>query len=126
MNYRAQRIPPVFEPDMRPGADAFVYCKGCGSQLEGQPRFRQARTPVTVMMCEPCTERHGHQLIPSPGSPSFCYRCGGPDEIFIEKGISPVTHHVCPRCIPDRSLRYRTGNFNQILATPPESPAAKN
>jgi hypothetical protein len=111
---RYQRIPMVFEPDLRPDADSFVYCKGCGHPLSGEPRRQQPRVPVAVMMCEPCRQRHGHALIPRPGAPSFCYRCGAQDEIFIEGGMAPVTHHVCPRCVPERAARYRGGNFKRL------------
>ena len=130
MNNSRQRVPQVFEPDSRPGADAFVYCKGCGQPLQGQSRHPQARKAVTVMMCESCVEEHGHALMPKSGSQSYCYRCGGPDELFIEQGISPVTYHVCPRCVPDRAARYRAGNFNAVdpaeaaPAAPPAPPAS--
>jgi hypothetical protein len=110
---RSQRVVEVFAADTRPGADNFVYCKGCGVSLSGQARRQQSRVAVTVMMCEECQTRHGHALIPESGAPSFCYRCGGPDTIVIEKGYSPVIHHLCPRCVPDRLARYRAGDFSQ-------------
>jgi hypothetical protein len=108
---RPQRVPEVFAEDARPGADTRVYCKGCGDPLDGHPRHMSGRTPVTVMMCDSCRERHGHDLMPSAGSPSFCYRCGGADEVFVSAGQSPITYHVCPRCVPDRAARYRAGQF---------------
>jgi hypothetical protein len=101
----------VFAPDTRPGADSFVYCKGCGHQLAGQLRHQERKTVITVMMCETCRERYGHQLVPPPGAPSFCYRCGARDVIFVEREFSPITHHLCPRCMPDRVARYSAGNF---------------
>ncbi len=73
---------------------------------------------VDVMMCEPCREKHGHQLMPSPGSPTFCYRCGGPEEIYSEPAITPVIHHLCPRCLPERAARYVDGNFETPLKQP--------
>src|SRR3954447_23348041 len=108
---RRPHIPMQFEPDPRPGADAHVYCKGCGHPLDGELRHQPSRVQVTTMMCEACREIHGHALIPKPGTRSFCYRCGAEDEIFIERGTWPMTHHVCPRCHPARADRYRAGNF---------------
>lgn len=110
-----RRVPETFTDDPRPGASGYVYCKGCGIPLESRERFSRSRPAVTVMMCEGCRVRHGHDLIPTPGSETYCYRCGGPDEIFISNGTWPETHHVCPRCLPDRAARYRGGNF-----APPE------
>lgn len=106
------RVPMTFEPDSRPNAETFVYCKGCGQPLEGEARHQQPKVKVVVMMCAACREIHGHPLVPLPGTPTFCYRCGTKDEIFVEPGTWPVTHHVCPRCLPDRAGRYREGNFN--------------
>jgi hypothetical protein len=105
-NHR-RRIPPVFEPDTRPGADAFVYCKGCGNRLAGQQRHQGPRAVVSVMMCEPCREQYGHQLVPPSGAPSFCYRCGRPDETIVERGPFPATYHVCPHCNPEIAARHR-------------------
>jgi hypothetical protein len=77
------------------------------------------------MMCEDCQKRHGHALMPSPGAPTFCYRCGGPDVIVIEKGMSPITYHLCPRCVPDRVARFRKGDFAAPKFEPPaETPTA--
>jgi|SRR5579875_1270864 len=112
-----RRVPEVFSDDPRPGANEFVYCKGCGKPLESRDRFTRSRAAVTVMMCDSCRELHGHDLIPAAGSATFCYRCGGPDEIFQTTDIWPETYHVCPRCLPDRAARYRDGNFD-----PPEAP----
>jgi hypothetical protein len=117
---RAQRVPEVFAPDDRAGADAFVYCKGCGTQLGGHPRHMSGRTPVTVMMCDDCREKYGHDLIPPADVSTFCYRCGGKDEIFISRGQAPITYHVCPRCVPDRAARYRAGDFEEVVAPVPE------
>lgn len=108
---RAHREPEVFAVDTRPGADGFVYCKGCGTELEGRGRVSQPRARVSFMMCESCREKHGHDLMPMPGSPTFCYRCGGKDEIFVGSGIAPITYHVCPRCVPERAARYRAHDF---------------
>lgn len=110
-----RRVPEVFADDQRPGASEYVYCKGCGQPLESRDRFSRSRVSVTVMMCESCREQHGHDLIPTAGSTTYCYRCGGPDEIFVTKGLWPETHHVCPRCLPERAARYRSGDF-----APPE------
>lgn len=110
-----RRVPEIFREDARPGASDFVYCKGCGQPLESRDRFARSRPVVTVMMCDPCRELHGHDLIPTSGSATFCYRCGGPDEAFVTTGLWPETHHVCPRCLPDRAARYRSGDF-----APPE------
>ncbi len=118
---RRHRVPEVFAEDNRQGANSQVYCKGCGQSLEGQPRHVQSRTPVAIMMCASCREKHGHELIPASGAVTFCYRCGGEDEIFLSKGMSPVTYHVCPRCVPERVARYRTGDFE----TPPPPPPAE-
>ncbi|GAC1405287.1 MAG: hypothetical protein NVSMB52_19120 [Chloroflexota bacterium] len=112
---RDQRIVEVFTNDTRPGADSFVYCKGCGESLVGQARHQKAKVKVTTMMCEKCQKRHGHALMPKPGAPSFCYRCGEPDAIVVEEGFSPVTHHLCPRCVPERLARYRAGDFETPL-----------
>jgi hypothetical protein len=98
--------------------DAFVYCKGCGKQLESRSKLQKPRVHVEYMMCGTCREQHGHALMPSPGSPTYCYRCGKKEEIFIEPGISPITHHVCVDCLPDRAQRYRAGDF----APPPKEP----
>jgi hypothetical protein len=108
---RSQRVPETFAADARPGADTCVYCKGCGISLTGQARRQQARTAIITMMCTDCQETHGHTLMPAQDSPSFCYRCGGPDVTVIEDGYSPVTHHLCPRCVPDKVARYRAGDF---------------
>src|SRR5947209_3377511 len=108
---RSRREPEVFAVDVRPGANAHVYCKGCGKPLESRARVSQPRAVVSAMMCEPCQEEHGHALIPKSGSPTFCYRCGGPDELFVSLDTSPITYHVCPRCVPDRAARYRAGDF---------------
>ena len=113
---RSLRVPMAFAPDTRPGADGFVYCKGCGRALEGESRHLPPRTVVTVMMCDECRQRHHHQLIPTAGAPTFCYRCGRADEIFVERAHAPIVHHICPRCVPDRAARYRAGNFKPVLA----------
>src|SRR5947209_4117834 len=102
---RADREQEVFAEDKRPGASSFVYCKGCGAQLESRERLSKPRPVVEVMMCESCQAEHGHALMPSPGAPTFCYRCGRPEEVFIEPGTTPVTHHICPLCLPDRAAR---------------------
>lgn len=115
---RPRSEPEVFAPDDRPGADAFVYCKGCGTQLEGRARLSKPKAVVDTMMCEPCIEKHGHALMPSPGSPTFCYRCGGPEEIYIAPGISPAIHHICPRCLPERTARYKAGDFETPMRQP--------
>ena len=119
MSSRWQRVPEVLAVDIRPGADAFVYCKGCGVALPAQPRYQEIRGGVTTMMCEACQKQHGHVLIPGSDAPTFCFRCGRPDVIVVENGFSPVTHHLCPRCVPDRFARYRAGNFR----TPQENRA---
>ena len=111
---RSQRVPQVFAADARPGVDAFVYCKGCGDALVDQPRHQERRGGVTTMMCAACQTQHGHVLIPEPGAPTFCFRCGRPDVIVVEKGFSPTIHHLCPRCVPDRYARYRAGNFRTL------------
>ncbi|GAC1588320.1 MAG: hypothetical protein NVS3B5_21460 [Sphingomicrobium sp.] len=56
--------------------------------------------------------------MPVSGSPTFCYRCGGPEEVYEAPGISPVTFHVCARCLPERVARYRTGDFEAPLRVP--------
>ena len=111
---RWQRVPEVFAADARPGADAFVYCKGCGAALVDQPRHQERRVAVTTMMCDARQKRHGHVLIPGSGAPTFCFRCGRPDVIVVEKGFSPTIHHLFPRCVPDRYARYRAGNFRTL------------
>lgn len=111
----SRRVPEIFSEDARPGASDFVYCKGCGQPLERRDRFSRSRPVVTVMMCDPCRELHGHDLIPMSGSATFCYRCGGPDEVFVTTGLWPETHHVCPRCLPERAARYRSGDFEPPL-----------
>jgi hypothetical protein len=115
---RPPRVPQEFEPDPRPDADSFVYCKGCGEQLLGEARHQPPRVKVAVMMCADCREIHGHPLIPRWGAPSFCYRCGTRDEIFVERGTLPARHHVCPRCLPTKAARYRIGNFKKVDPTP--------
>ena len=114
-----RRAPEVFTDDPRPGASSYVYCKGCGEPLESRDRFSRSRVAVTVMMCDSCRQLHGHDLIPTAGSATFCYRCGGPDEVFVTTDIWPETHHVCPRCLPERAARYRTGNFAPPEPAPP-------
>ncbi|MGI8828101.1 MAG: hypothetical protein ACR2JC_21215 [Chloroflexota bacterium] len=118
---RWRREPQVFATDERPGANTFVYCKGCGKQLESRARVSQPRAAITSMMCEPCCEIHGHQLMPSPGSPTFCYRCGRPDQLFVSDGFSPVTYHVCPNCVPDVANRYRAHDFETPKPAVPEA-----
>ena len=109
---RAEREPQVFAQDTRPGADSYVYCKGCGTPLESRERLAKPRAIVAVMMCQACREEHGHDLMPSPGAPTFCYRCGRLEEIAIEPGTTPITHHICPHCLPERAARYRAGDFS--------------
>ncbi len=115
---RSQRVVEVFAADVRPGADALVYCKGCGDPLTGQPRIQERRVTITTMMCESCQELHGHALMPGAGAPTFCFRCGGQDTVVIEKAFSPITHRLCPRCVPERLARYQAGNFNAPQVTP--------
>jgi NMD protein affecting ribosome stability and mRNA decay len=122
---RWQHEPAVFAPDTRPGADAYVYCKGCGQPLVDQPRNPKMKVVVTTMMCDACQERYQHKLAPPPDAPSFCYRCGGPDEIFVEEGISPATYRVCPRCLPERAARYRAGDFETPKVTRGADPEPK-
>src|SRR5689334_15488815 len=93
-----RRVPELFADDPRPGASGYVYCKGCGMPLESRARFSGPKPTVSVMMGDPCRALHGHDLIPTPGSTTYCYRCGGLDEIFVSRGHCPETHHVCPRC----------------------------
>lgn len=99
--------------------DAWVYCKGCGQPLESRSRLKP-RAVVDAMMCEPCRQKHGHALVPAPGEPTFCYRCGTPEDTFVSGDFSPATYHVCPKCLPDRHARYSVGNFE-----PPEPEEAK-
>ena len=108
---RSDREPEVFAKDTRRGADTYVYCKGCGRTLESRARLSKPRPVVDVMMCEECQKIHGHPLMPTPGAPTFCYRCGRLEEVFTEPGTTPMTHHLCPHCLPDRVARYRAGNF---------------
>ena len=91
--------------------ELFVYCKGCGTQLQSRTKLSKPNAAEIVMMCPSCRETHGHSLMPTPGSPTYCYRCGGLEDIFIEPGASPATHHVCPTCLPDRAARYGAGDF---------------
>ncbi len=100
-----------------PEGELFVYCKGCGKQLESRARLSKPKPVVDRMMCEECTRVHGHPLIPQPGAPTFCYRCGRREDTFIAPGISPTTHHVCPNCLPARHHRYGEGDFEE---PPPE------
>ncbi len=123
---RWQRLPEVFADDTRPGADGFVYCKGCGQPLESRARIAQRKSVVSVMMCETCQATHGHELMPTQGAPTFCYRCGGPDELFIQSGISPVTYHVCPRCLPERAARYRAQDFEAPQRSFPSDKGAQD
>jgi hypothetical protein len=120
-----RREPEHFAADSRPDADTFVYCKGCGEPLESRSRVSQPRAVITFMMCSSCRETHGHALMPGPGSPTFCYRCGGSDELYVTGGISPATYHVCPRCVPDRAARYRAHDF-EVPQPVPVVPAAES
>jgi hypothetical protein len=104
--------------ETRSSDDSFVYCKGCGGQVESRSKLQRPCVVVEYMMCESCRERHGHALIPSPGAPTYCFRCGRKEEIFIEPSVSPITHHVCVRCLPEQAQRYRSGDF----APPPKDP----
>jgi len=115
---RPQHEPEFFAPDERPGADTFVYCKGCGTELESRSKLQKPKVVVEFMMCEPCRSIHGHHLMPSPGAPTFCYRCGGAEDIFIEPATTPVIHHICTRCLPERAIRYRAGDFEVPLKQP--------
>ena len=121
---RQQREAEPFAPDTRPGADEYVYCKGCGTQLESRARLAKPRAVVEFMMCEPCREKYGHALMPTPGAPTYCYRCGTLEEVFVAPGVSPATYHVCPRCLPDRAARYRTGDFEPPVKQPEEEAEA--
>jgi len=102
--------------ETRPAAEDWVYCKGCGTPLELRSRLSKPKAQVDKMMCESCIGRHGHPLVPTPGAPTFCYRCGGPEEVFEAPGISPAIYHICPRCLPERYARYQQGDFE----TPPK------
>ena len=104
--------------ESRANPEQFVYCKGCGTPLESRSRLQKPRAVVQYMMCEPCREQHGHALMPTSGSPTFCYRCGREEEIFIEPSTTPITHHLCVHCLPERAERYRSGDF----ATPAKQP----
>lgn len=117
---RPQREREAFAPDSRPDADSYVYCKGCGQQLESRARLTKPKAVVDTMMCEACREMHGHSLMPTPGSPTYCYRCGTLEQSFVAPGTSPATYHVCPRCLPDRAARYGMGDFEppQKVAVP--------
>lgn len=110
--------------ETRSSSESFVYCKGCGTQLESRSRLQKPRVVVDFMMCESCREIHGHALMPSPGSPTFCYRCGQEEEIFMEPSITPITHHVCTRCLPERAERYRRGEFGTPEKVPDETEEA--
>jgi hypothetical protein len=101
-----------------------VYCKGCGTPLNGQERVSKTRQKVITMMCETCRVEHGHDLIPRAGSPTFCYRCGGPDEVFTATDLASSVYHVCPRCLPDRAERYRRGDFDPPAPAPAPTPDA--
>jgi hypothetical protein len=101
-----------------PSDDSFVYCKGCGGPLESRSKLLKPRVFVEYMMCESCRESHGHAMMPSPGSPTYCFRCGRKKEIFVEPSVSPITHHLCVHCLPERAQRYRSGDF----APPPKDP----
>ena len=114
---RPRAEPEVFAPDDRPGADEFVYCKGCGTQLEARARLTKPKAVVDTMMCQKCIDKHGHRLMPTPGSPTFCYRCGRAEDVFEAGGISPAVYHVCSLCLPDRAARYAAGNFEPLMRT---------
>ena len=115
--WQRHREPMVFSPDPRPGADSFVYCKGCGHPLESRDRVSHRRVAITAMMCDACREVHGHDLVPASGARTFCYRCGEQEEVFVTMDFAPITYHLCGRCLPERAERYRKGDFN-----PPEPP----
>ncbi|GAC1626056.1 MAG: hypothetical protein NVS4B2_05080 [Chloroflexota bacterium] len=117
---RPQREREAFAPDERPDADSFVYCKGCGKQLESRARLAKPKAVVDAMMCESCQQQHNHALMPSPGAPTYCYRCGSLEEVYVAPGVSPATYHICARCLPDRAARYRSGDFEvpQKVAVP--------
>jgi hypothetical protein len=108
-------------PEERPEEELYVYCKGCGQRLESRARLSKPKAVVSTMMCESCREIHGHALMPRPGAPTFCYRCGTEEQSFVAPGISPAIYHVCPRCLPDRIERYSAGDFE----TPPKVVAGK-
>lgn len=118
---RSRREPQEFAPDSRPGAANFVYCKGCGTQLEDRSRLQKPKAVIDAMMCVPCQEEHGHTLMPKPGAPTYCYRCGTLEEITMEPATTPITHHVCARCLPEKAARYRAGDFAEPLRTPVEA-----
>lgn len=118
---RPRSEPDVFAPDTRPGADSYVYCKGCGTPLEGRARLARPKAVVDTMMCDACIQEHGHRLMPKPGAPTFCYRCGQPEDVYHAPGVAPAVYHVCPRCLPERVARYRNGDFE----TPMRNPAAE-
>lgn len=113
---RPQGEKEVTATETRPVADEYVYCKGCGTQLELRSRLSRPKAQVDKMMCQSCIDIHGHPLVPSPGAPTFCYRCGGPEDVFEAPGISPAIYHICPACLPERYERYRQGDFE----TPPK------
>jgi len=108
-----------------PATEQFVYCKGCGKQLESRARLSKPRVVVNSMMCEACTEKHGHALMPAPGEPTYCYRCGSLEEVFVTPGISPATYHICPTCLPDRYARYQAGDFETPPKVAPEDEKAE-
>ena len=122
---RTERETDAVAAGSRADGDSYVYCKGCGTPLESRARLTKPRAVVDVMMCESCQQIHGHPLMPTPGAPTFCYRCGGPEEVFIEPSpTTPVTHHICPRCLPERHARFRAGDFAEPQPGPaPEASA---
>ena len=103
--------------------EAYVYCKGCDTQLESRSRLSKPRTVVNSMMCEACREKHGHALMPAPGEPTYCYRCGTLEEVFVTPGIAPATYHICPQCLPDRYARYSAGDFDSDLTAKEQAKA---
>lgn len=119
---RPRSEPDVFAPDDRPGADEYVYCKGCGTRLETRARLTKPKAIVDTMMCDPCVQKHGHTLMPKPGSQTYCYRCGRAEETFQAGGISPAVYHLCTICLPERAARYRVGNFETPMRVPEPAP----
>jgi hypothetical protein len=119
---RSEREPDVAAAEDRP--DAYVYCKGCGKPLESRARLAKPRAVVDAMMCQACQQEHGHALMPSSGSPTFCYRCGRREEVFVEPGTPSVTHYICPHCLADRAARYAAGDFTEPQKAPAEGARA--
>lgn len=105
---RAENEP--FAPDSRPDASSYVYCVGCGKQLGQRTGLLRGRGAAVNIYCSDCQGRDANAW--GEDAPlSYCFRCGTQHVRYIEAEPYRTIHSICPRCRPERAIRYAAGDF---------------